>query len=65
MQLKQILQSRKTKAEIDIANTLEYDVRPYQVKKTIIECAKSTTKRIVTKTPKERDVGEANVNVTQ
>ena len=35
--LKQILNSRKTKAEIDTGNTLEYDVTTYQVKKTIVK----------------------------
>ena len=30
--LKQILHSRKTKAEIDTGNTIEYDVTSYQVK---------------------------------
>ena len=35
--LKQILHSRKTKAEIDTGNTIEYDVTSYQVKKTIVK----------------------------
>ena len=34
--LKQILQSRNTKAEIEIGTTIEYDVRLYQVKNTIV-----------------------------
>ena len=35
--LKQILHSRKTKAEIDTGNTIECDVISYQVKKTIVK----------------------------
>ena len=35
--LNQILHSRKTKAEIDTGNTIEYDVTSYQVKKTIVK----------------------------
>ena len=37
IQLKQILHSRNTKAEIDTGNTIEYDVTSYQVKKTIVK----------------------------
>ena len=33
----QILQSQKTKAEIDTGNTIEYDVTSYQVKNTIVK----------------------------
>ena len=36
-QLKQILQIRKTKAEIEIGNTIEYNTSSYQVKKTIVK----------------------------
>ena len=32
------IQGRKTRAEIDIGNTIEYDVKSYQVKMTIIRC---------------------------
>ena len=35
--LNQILHSKKTKSEIDIGNTIEYDVTSYQVKKTIVK----------------------------
>ena len=35
--LKQILHSRKTKAEIDTGNTIEYDVKSYEVKWTIVK----------------------------
>ena len=35
--LKQILHCRKTKAEIDIGNSIEYDVTSYQVKYTIVK----------------------------
>ena len=35
--LKQILHSRKTKAEIDTGNTIEYDVTSYQDKYTIMK----------------------------
>ena len=41
--LKQILHSRKTKAEIDTGNTIEYDVKSYQVKKTIVTSIKRQT----------------------
>ena len=35
--LKQILHSRKTKAEIDTGNTIDYDVTSYHVKKSIVK----------------------------
>ena len=35
--LKQVIHSRKTKAEIDTDNTIEYDVTSYQAKKTIVK----------------------------
>ena len=35
--LKQILHSQKTEAEIDTGNTIEYDVTTYQGKKTIVK----------------------------
>ena len=35
--LNQILHSRKTKAEIDTGNTIEYDVTSYKVKKTTVK----------------------------
>ena len=35
--LKQKLHSRKTKAEIDAGNNIEYDVTSYQVKWTILK----------------------------
>ena len=35
--LKKILPSRKTKAEIDTGNTIEYDVTSYQVKYTLVK----------------------------
>ena len=35
--LKQILHSRRTKAEIDKGNTIEYDVTSYPVKKIIVK----------------------------
>ena len=35
--LKQILQIQKIKAEIEIINTIEYDVSSYQVKKAILK----------------------------
>ena len=38
--LKQILQVRKNRAEIDIVNTIEYGVKSYQVKTTIVKCTK-------------------------
>ena len=37
IQLKQILHSQKTKAEIDTGTTIEDDVTSYQVKKTIVK----------------------------
>ena len=37
---KQILQGRKIREEIDIFNTIEYDVISYQVKTTIVKCTK-------------------------
>ena len=42
--LKQILHSRKTKAEIETGNTIEYDIKSYQVKKTIVKSA--NTKKV-------------------
>ena len=44
--LKQIIQVRRTKAEIDMGNTLEYDVNIYQEKKR--KMYKQMTKRIET-----------------
>ena len=41
--LKQIIQSRNTKAEIGIGNNIEYGVSSYQAKKTIV---KSTEVRL-------------------
>ena len=35
--LKQRIHSRKTKAEIDTGNNIEYDVTSHQVKKTIVK----------------------------
>ena len=35
--LKQILQSLKTKAEIDTGNTIDYDIKSYQVKNTVVK----------------------------
>ena len=35
-----ILQSQRTKAEIDIGNIIEYDVKSYRVKTTIVKCTK-------------------------
>ena len=37
---KKILQGWKTGAEIDIVNTIEYDVKSYQVKATIVKYIK-------------------------
>ena len=42
--LKQILHSRKTKAEIDTGNTIEYDVTSYQFKNTIVKQQKHNRK---------------------
>ena len=58
-----MLQSRKTKEEIEIGNTKEYDVRSYRVKKTIVRSTKGPIRIILTWTLKERHVAEANVNV--
>ena len=41
--LKQILHSRRTKAEIDTGNTIEYDVKSYQVNQTIVKSANTKT----------------------
>ena len=41
---KQILHSRKTKAEIDTGDTTEYDVTSYQVKKAIVKEQKYNSK---------------------
>ena len=35
--LNQILHSRKTKADIDTGNTIEYDFTSYEVKETIVK----------------------------
>ena len=37
---KKILQVQKTQSEIDMGNTIEYDMKSYQVKTTIIKCKK-------------------------
>ena len=53
-----------TQAENDIVTTIEYDVKSFQVKMTIVKCT-NHKKRIETYLPTERDVGIANVYVTQ
>ena len=35
-----ILQGWKTLAEIDMGNTIEYDVKSYQVKTTVVKCTR-------------------------
>ena len=46
--LKQIIHSQKTKAEIETGNTIEYDIKLYQVKKYYSKKHRSTIKIIVT-----------------
>ena len=41
--LQQILHSRNTKVEIETGNTIEYDVKSYQVKKTIVKSTSTKT----------------------
>ena len=38
-----ILHSRRTKSEIDTGNNIDYDVKSYQVKKTIVKSANTKT----------------------
>ena len=52
-----MLKVRKTRAEIDIGNTIEYDVKPYQVKIIIVKCTKVQVTEI--------NVGKSNEYVTQ
>ena len=40
MQQKQILQGQKNQAEINIGNTVEYDVKSYKVKMTVVKFTK-------------------------
>ena len=40
IQLKQIRQGQNTQAEIDESKPIEYDVKSYQVKMTIVKCTK-------------------------
>ena len=42
--LRQIIQGWKTRAEIDIGNTIEYDVKSYQIKTTTVKCTKERQK---------------------
>ena len=44
--LKQILQGQNTQAEMDIGNTIEYDVKSYQVKMTIVNCTEVRQKNL-------------------
>ena len=41
--LLKILHSQKTKAEIETGNTIEYDVKSYQVKNTIVKMTNTKT----------------------
>ena len=48
-----------------MGNTIEYDVKSYQVKNNYSKVYKSMTKSIETQNLTERHVGLANVNMTQ
>ena len=48
-----------------MGNTLEYCLRSFQVKRTILKCTKVILEKIEILTLTERDVGVANVYVTQ
>ena len=54
----------KTQAEMDIGDTIDYAVKSYQVKTTIVKCTRYE-KRIEDWLLTERDVGISNVYVAQ
>ena len=64
LHLKQVLQGWKTRAEIDIGNTIEYDVKSYQVKVIILNCAYVQLKVLIILTTNRRDAGIANMFLT-
>ena len=59
-----MLKSGKTRAEMYIANTLEYDVKSYQVEVTILKRTKIWVKGLTVKRS-HKTVGMANEYVTQ
>ena len=50
---KKILQSQKIRAEIDINNAIEYDVKSYQVKVTVVKFTKVQLKGLKLNLPQK------------
>ena len=65
MHLKQVRPGWNTRAEIDIGNTIEYDIKLYQVKMTVVNCTDIWIKGLKTLTAHRKDVGVSNMYVTQ
>ena len=65
IRFKKVLPDRKTRTEIDICNTIDYDVKSYQVNKYILNCTYLRLKELKNLTTHRRYVGIYNMNVMQ
>ena len=65
LHIKQVWKGWKNRAEIYTGNTIDYDVKPYQVKTTIVNCTGVRLKVLKKLTAHSWDVGIPNMNVTQ